>query len=117
MTNEERIKIEKQIATKIVDDALSRGLYISVNNGGEENEICLASDKEAILDNMFATDEDRLLFYIKREGDVRMFRKIGWVHLIYGNGYDVISDCLESIEMIPVLKGAADLADTLEKAQ
>lgn len=115
MTLEERIAVEKQIATKIVDDALGLGLLISVNNGGEEDEICLASDRESILENMFAADSETLSFYQKQTDKMPPFKDIGWVFLVYGNGCDVICDCLETSEMEPILKGAASLADQLEK--
>lgn len=110
-----RMEVERRIATKIVEDALSLGLYITVNNGGDENEICLSSCKEGILDNMFAAEIDRLMFFSRVEGAKKEFNQVGWVTLIYGNGYDVISDYVDNSLMIPVLKGAADLADQLEK--
>ena len=88
LTNERRIEIECKIATRIIEDASKLGLYMSVNNGGEDDEIYLEPSKEAVLKEMFATDEDRIIFH--RKSEANNFFQVGWVHLVYGNdGYDL----------------------------
>lgn len=105
------VEVERLIATKIVEDALSQGYLITVDNGGDDFEITRASDKEAILENMFAADYDRLDF--GRPDDHKLY---GWVMLVYGNdGYDVISDYIVNPVTKSVLKGAEALTQQLEK--
>ncbi|MGJ4945157.1 hypothetical protein ACQR1W_31670 [Bradyrhizobium sp. HKCCYLS1011] len=96
-------KIERQIAEKVVDDALAAGYTIDVWDG-EEFPLKKSSDREEILKAMFSTDEDKL--YLTKDG------KRGWVLLIYGNGYHLISDYTMSLES--VLMGAELLSDQLE---
>lgn len=106
------VEVERKIATRIIEDALARGLLITVNNGGDEDEIFLSNDKDAILENMFAADDDRLSFF--SQGNTK--EHIGWVHLVYGNeGYDVISDYIVNPTMESLLKGAEELTKQLEK--
>lgn len=101
MNLETRIKIERDIARRVVNDALSAGHSITVNDG-EEDVLIKSIDASAILKAMFSTDEDRLFF------------NKGWVYFIYGNdGYDVISDYTTNLEA--VLKGANELAAKLER--
>ena len=97
-------EIEKQIARKVIDDALAAGYTIDVFDG-EEFPLKNSTDAEQILAAMFSTDDDRL--FLNRGG------KTAWVWFIYGNsGWDVISDYNVSLE--EVLKGAMKLADELE---
>lgn len=106
------VEVERLIATKIIEDALAKGYLITVNNGGDEDEIYQSNEKEAILENMFSADEDELSFYWVKNTAAR----IGWVKLVYGNdGYDVINDYLVNDIMTSVLKGAEDLTQQLEK--
>ncbi|UPT95471.1 hypothetical protein J4G48_0040670 [Bradyrhizobium barranii subsp. apii] len=99
-----RQEIEKQIARKVVDDALAAGYTIDVFDG-EEFAVKNSTDAEQIFAAMFSTDDDRL--FLTRDG------KTAWVWFIYGNsGWDVISDYNVSLE--EVLKGAMKLADELE---
>lgn len=103
----ERCRIEREIATKIVDDALAAGYSISVDNGGDEYEIKESTDKNAILAVMFATDEERVI--LSKDGK----HHSGWVYLVYGNdGWDVVCDYSTNIK--DVLAGADVLADKYE---
>ncbi len=82
-----RQEVERKIAEALIQEALDAGYSISVNNGGDDDEIDPSTKKDVILNAMFATDEEHLFFY-DEEG-----KRKGWVFLVYGNdGWDVISD-------------------------
>ena len=101
----DRQKLERQIVTKIVDDALAAGYALSVDNGGDGFEIAMSTERQAVLDVLFQTDEERLV--LSKEQKI-----IGSVFLVYGNdGWDVVCDYHLSIE--DVMKGANELADKL----
>lgn len=106
MNVQQRIAIEKQIVEKIITDALSAGFKLSVFDG-EQTAISKSTDKDKILAELFACDEEYLRFW--KDGKLE-----GSVSLVYGNdGWDVICDhhvCLED-----VLKGANALANQLEE--
>jgi len=109
------VEVERLIGTQIIDDALKLGYAVSINNGGDDHEIARATDREAILENMFAADEDRIIFHEILDGKPRMI-SCGWVLLIYGNdGYDVISDYVVNNVTEKVLRGAEDLTKKLEQ--
>lgn len=98
-----RQAIEREIVTKVVDDALAAGYGISINNGGDDDEIVNSRDREAILKELFATDEEYL--YLHENG-----KKIGTIFLVYGNdGWDVICDYSSKLEEF--LAGANEIAD------
>ena len=96
--------IERMIVKRIVLDAVKAGYALNINNGGDTNEMPNPSVKvKNILDNMFATSDERLLFY----KDNKM---IGWVYLVYGNdGPDVVNDYTTNLES--VMTGANKLAN------
>ena len=96
-------KIERQIAGKIIDDALAAGLSISVSDG-EDLVLRRSTDREAILEAMFTTDADYL--YLVKDDKV-----LGSVFLVWGNGPDCITDNSTSIN--EYLVGAEKLAETL----
>ena len=105
MTNEQRIRIEKRIVKSIVKTALKAGYSVSVNNGGDENEISKSTDAKKILAATHQTDEEHILLHKNK--------KTSWVFLVYGNdGYDVINDYTVDLEepLAPVFK----LADEIE---
>ena len=88
MTAQERLLIEKHLATLIVKEARAHGWTVSVHDG-EEYTLEKADDEESILDEMFSTDEDALHFF----DPTRRNRSMGWIQLIYGNeGHDVVHD-------------------------
>lgn len=81
-----RITIENKIVKKLVKYALNAEYYVSVNDGGETT-VTKSRHYPTIIDAVFSTDEDYLIFH-RADGS-----RVGWVRLIYGNdGYDVISD-------------------------
>jgi hypothetical protein len=98
-----RQDMERQIVSRIVDDALTGGFSLSVDNGGDGFEITESTDRQAVIDALFQTDEERLV--LLKNGKI-----VGSVFLVYGNdGWDVVCDYHLSIE--DVMKGANQLAD------
>lgn len=92
MKLETRIQIEKRIARKVVRALLAAGYELSVNNGGDENEIPFTKSFGQVTGAMFATDDE----YLQARGPSTSF-----VHFVYGNdGYDVIADYGMSLEPI-----------------
>jgi len=90
-----RQKVERKIASALIQEALDAGYHISVNNGGDEDEIQPSHDKNEILNAMFATDEEHLCFFDKKG------KPKGWVWFVYGNdGYNVISDYTVNLEHV-----------------
>lgn len=102
-----RIDVENQIADKLIDDALFYGCLVSVNDG-EEWTLKASQDKAAIRAAMASTDADLIRF---RDADRKT---IGDVLLIWGNGWDLISDCTDNEATKALLKGAEDLAESLQ---
>lgn len=99
--------IERKIARKLIEDALAQGYEIDVFDG-EEYPLRNGDSVAKIEAAMFSTDEDRLEFC--RPGA----RCAGWVHLIYGNGADLISDCSYNEATRAIIAGAEALAETLD---
>jgi len=105
-----RIKCERRIVERVVDDALKAGYSVTVNDG-EEDVLFASLDKVAILKSMFSTDEDRLYFHTK-SGKA----SFGWVYFIYGNdGPDVINDWTDNEATNKLLMGANALANQIEE--
>mgnify|MGYP000638497353 CR=1 FL=1 len=105
MTVATRQRIEKRIVRRVVCDALAAGYALNVNNGGDGPELAEPTTvRKTILGEMFATDDEHLLFY--KDG-----KRVGWVYFVYGNGVDVVSDNTTNLE--DVLRGAKELADQL----
>ena len=100
-----RQEVERQIATRVIADALTAGYSIDVFDSDEftlEN----STDADAIINAMFTTDEDHL--YLRKNGE-----RVGWIYFIYGeNGWDVINNYTVNLEEL--LKGTFELCDELE---
>lgn len=103
----QRIKVEREIATRVVVAMLEAGYILNVDNGGDENELPNATaDRDVVLGAMFATDSEILIGSNPCDGGH------AWVQFVYGNdGWDVISDYDMSIDHI--LEPINDYADTL----
>lgn len=117
MTNEQRQKIEREIVGKIIDVAHSRGYAISINNGGDDNEISKSRDKDSILENMFGTDEETMFFHvwIATTGEIKDDTEF-WVEFVYGNdGYDVIHNYVVNEDSKAVLPDVEKFIQELEK--
>ncbi|WP_439357927.1 hypothetical protein [Bradyrhizobium sp. DASA03007] len=96
---------ERQIARKIIEDAITAGYKIDVYDG-MDFPLKDSDDAEMILGAMFSTDSDKL--YLCKGG-----KSVGWVFLVYGEyGWDVICDHTMNIES--VLSGALKLSAELE---
>lgn len=94
--------IETRIINRLVEDILAAGYSIRVFDGEEvvlENARSFAS----ILAAMRSSDEDILQLYRK---DASL---VGFVHLIYGNGPDVIADYSVNADTTQVIAGAEAL--------
>lgn len=111
-TREQHQANERKIVELVIDDALKQGYRITVYNGGEDPEIALSDDRETILENMFATDEDRVEFTPRNN------RCCGFVLFVYGNDdYEVINDHTGNWQLAAILKSAFALAEQIENEQ
>lgn len=111
MDIEKRRGIERRIVKKAVEDLIACGYMLSVNNGGDEDELVDSSDVDDVLSVMFAADEDTI--YAKREISPE---KVGWVHFVYGNdGHDVIQDY--TVDLVTFLSEAEKLADQIAEGK
>jgi hypothetical protein len=91
MNLQARIELEKRIARKVVRALLAAGYEITVNNGGDDDEIPYSSDFAQIIGAMFATDEECLRTC---KDDHYSF-----VRFVYGNdGWDVVNDYGTSLQ-------------------
>jgi len=102
-----RLDIERQILEKLVDDALFYGCTVAVHDG-EAWALHRSLERDTILAATRSTDADTLMFF-----DADGVR-VGVVCLIYGNGYDLISDSTDSPAMQALLDGAEALAESLQ---
>jgi hypothetical protein len=95
--------VEAYVCRFLVRAALAHGYAISVFDG-EAWALKRSTDEEAIKAAMFSTDNDTLTLHKEKVSSREKLR--GSVLLIYGNGWDVISDYSVSLEalMIDVMK-------------
>lgn len=100
-----RQEVERKIAEAVIDEALKQGYRLNVENGGDKFELPEpTTDRDKILEVMFATDDEHLFFY--KEGK----KSVGWVWFIYGNsGWDVISD--HSTNLASIMGPADKISD------
>jgi hypothetical protein len=95
-------QVEKKIVRKVIKDALAAGYALTVHNGGD-TVLEPSTNASEILETMFATDDEYLVYY--KEG-----KRVGWVYFVYGNdGWDVVCDHTTNLE--EVMQGATLLAD------
>lgn len=90
MNRQAEIKIEKDICAKLLTELLDAGYSLGVYDG-EATVIKNSRNMTDLMDAVFSTDEDILLVY-------RDDKKVGWVHLIWGNGTDIISDYSKNVD-------------------
>jgi hypothetical protein len=101
----ERMKLERRIATQCIAELLEAGYALGVNDG-EDTTIENSTDPTALLAAMFTTDEDYLLAF--KDGE-----RVGWVRFVYGNsGWDAICDYTMNLE--PALAKTEALSAQLE---
>lgn len=89
--------VERCIIDHLIANMLAASAKLGVNDG-EETTLQRSSGPAAIKAAMFTTGEDYLLVW--PAGSHSQQRHTGWVHLIYGNGEDVISDYSTNIEAL-----------------
>lgn len=97
-----RFELEWEVAISIVRAALKAGYLVTVDNGEDATEhLKHITD---VMDVMFETDEDTLLFGKPGTG------ALGWAKLIWGNsGYDALSDYSTNMEYL--MAGASKIFD------
>ena len=84
-------EMERDIVNTLLTSVLAAGYSVSVNNGGDDDELDRSTDMTAILAAMFAASEDYLFFY--KAGAAADAEPWSWVRLIYVNcGWEVIAD-------------------------
>lgn len=104
---------EKAIVRTIVNDSFEMGYYINIDNGGDSLELELPTrNLNLIMDTLFATDEEFIIFY-EFEEQSKKYKKIGMVYLVYGNDYDVISNYSIDSKTEKILHNAQKLADKM----
>jgi hypothetical protein len=97
-------RVERTIIRRAVLDLIHAGYSLNVNNGGDDPELPQPSRTcREVMEALFATDDEHLMVY-NPDGS-----RCGWVYLVHGNGWCVISDYTTNLD--EVLKGASDLAD------
>lgn len=101
-----RQEMERRIVRRALTEGKKLGYTFNINNGGDEHELPEPTDDvRKVLGEMFATDDEHLLFYRGR------FVK-GWVYFVYGNGnggLDVVSDYTTNLE--PVMAKVQELVN------
>lgn len=110
-----RQEVERKIVRKFVQDALAKGLRLSVSlaRGYDIEDMLLGSRNEAkIMDEAFAGDECHI-FVQSPDGPLvekGVVLSKGWVYLVMGNdGWDVISDYTTNLE--DLLNGAMEISN------
>ena len=84
--------VEKLIIRRALNELLAAGYTLGVYNG-EETTLTHSASSDAIMRALGTTDEDHILVY--RSGEKSSF---GWICLVYGNGWCVISDYTTNLE-------------------
>ena len=101
--------MEEAIVRLFVRSVLAAGYLLTVNNGGDDDEIEASTDEAAIINVMREASEDTV--YLHRPGQTK--QHFGWVMFVYGNdGYDVICDYTTNLEGL--LRPCTDLANTYD---
>lgn len=102
--------IERQIAERLIDDVLGSGASVSIFDG-EHTTVRRSRDRADILAALGTTDSDVVRIHTaSAPGTIHH----AWVLLIWGNGFDLISD--STVTAQPWLEGAEALAEQLAEA-
>lgn len=109
---EHRLSVERQIVERVVDAFLAAGYECNGDNGGDDLELPnFTYDRATILGAMMAADEDYLR--VRKTSAVCEADNLdGWVHLVYGNGWDTISNYSHSSRFQPIMEPVCDWCDT-----
>lgn len=88
----QRIAVEQEIVTKVVDAMLQAGYCLQTDVLDDPRPTVPTSDRTEILAEMMAVDDEFLGVYHGSD-------RIGWVRFVYGNdGWDVVSDYTTNLE-------------------
>lgn len=111
-----RILIERAIIRKVVQDALAIGDYVVSVDNGEDIPIRHSRDLDAIMDEIGACDEERLIVH-QVDAHSKPVQRVLIAMLVYGNdGYDVIADRNTGNAADQLCEGADALSDDLGEA-
>lgn len=111
MNNEERLRLERSVVRRLVDDVLAAGYSISVDDGGDALALRASRDAATIVAAATAVDEARLYVI---SPDRR--QRIGGIFLVFGNSpWEPICDYTASPEIERLLRGANALAEAIEQ--
>ena len=108
----DREQMERLIVERAVNDILAAGYRLSVFDG-EEYAVKSSVSARAIMGALFETEEDYL--YLMEKGDDGKIQRTGWVRLVYGGGWDVISDYSPNLD--GVLAKAKELSEKMMSAR
>lgn len=109
---QKRVRMEMQIAQRVVRDAIKAGWRLTVDYGEDELPVENSASVERVVAALLECDEEYLILR-RFDGNGAQTAK-GWVRFVYGNsGWDVICDYSVNIE--GVLAGAEALAERLEE--
>lgn len=109
MTTETNV-VERIICRRLLGALLTAGFLVAVNDG-EETTTDYGTDFDTRWKAMFSTDGDYL--FVRFRDDPNDERPDAYVILIYGNGFDVISD--HTTNLNAVLKPIQDAIERLEE--
>ena len=106
MNVQNRQRVEKEIATAIINAAIAKGYTFKVDNGGDDDEVISTTTLDETLKAMFATDEEHL-YIVGPNG-----KNIGWVFFVYGNdGWDVVNDYTTNLDALGIMTEAETISD------
>lgn len=101
----QRIAIEQEMVTKVVDAFLAAGYSLQTDLQEDPRPEEPTSDRVIILAELMETDDEFM-------GVFKNGERHGWVRFVYGNdGYDVVSDYTTNLEEI--MKPINEYADSL----
>jgi len=103
---------EAKICGSVVDEALRRGLLVSVYDG-EEWTLKASANRDAISEVVGITCETVLVFRDPAKLDHGQPSRVGKVFLVHGNGCDVISDYTDNSEMAAILAPASAVSGAM----
>ncbi|HVG51618.1 MAG TPA: hypothetical protein VM867_08300 [Xanthobacteraceae bacterium] len=93
---------EKAAAGKVIDRALAKGCFISVNDGGEW-VVKKSTKRREIMDALASTDADHLMI---RDANGE---RVGVIYLVWGNGDPdtVVCDYTDKPAIREIVEGAS----------
>jgi hypothetical protein len=84
--------LESLITHTLIATLLDKGCSLGINDG-EETVLRYCDDVEVLMKGLASTDSDVLIVYEPVvQGERQAWRQVGWILLIWGNDFDLISD-------------------------